>query len=50
MAAVAREYDMWFHVDGAYGAFAATLPDAPPELKALVEHVKETLAIADGDE
>jgi glutamate/tyrosine decarboxylase-like PLP-dependent enzyme len=35
MAAVAREYDMWFHVDGAYGALAALLDDTPPELKGL---------------
>jgi aromatic-L-amino-acid decarboxylase len=26
---------LWFHVDGAYGGFAAALPDAPPDLKAL---------------
>ncbi len=24
-AAICREYDLWFHVDGAYGAFAALL-------------------------
>jgi glutamate/tyrosine decarboxylase-like PLP-dependent enzyme len=37
MAAVAREHDVWFHVDGAYGGFAAMLPDAPPDLKGLSE-------------
>jgi len=37
MAAVAREYDMWFHVDGAYGALAAMLPDASSDLKGLNE-------------
>ncbi len=27
-----RKRDVWFHVDGAYGAFAAMLPDAPVDL------------------
>jgi glutamate/tyrosine decarboxylase-like PLP-dependent enzyme len=35
VGAVAREYGLWFHVDGAYGAPAAALPEAPAELKAL---------------
>lgn len=26
IAAICQEYDLWFHVDGAYGAFAAMLP------------------------
>lgn len=35
IATICREYDVWFHVDGAYGAFAAALPDAPQDLKGL---------------
>jgi aromatic-L-amino-acid/L-tryptophan decarboxylase len=35
ISAICEKNDLWFHVDGAYGAFAATLPDAPEDLKAL---------------
>ncbi len=35
LAALCREQDLWFHVDGAYGALAAALPDAPPDLRGL---------------
>ncbi len=35
LADLCRDEDIWFHVDGAYGAFAAALPDAPAELRAL---------------
>ena len=43
LAAVAREYGIWFHVDGAYGAPAAALPDAPEDLKALA--LADSLAV-----
>ena len=35
LAAVCREEGLWLHVDGAYGAPAASLPEAPPDLRAL---------------
>lgn len=37
IAKVCREEDLWFHVDGAYGGFAAMLPDASSDLRALNE-------------
>jgi aromatic-L-amino-acid/L-tryptophan decarboxylase len=37
IAKICREEDLWFHVDGAYGGFAAMLPNAPSELRGLSE-------------
>jgi glutamate/tyrosine decarboxylase-like PLP-dependent enzyme len=35
VAAVCKNHGIWFHVDGAYGAPAAVLPEASDDLKAL---------------
>ena len=35
IAEVCRREDLWFHVDGAYGAFAALVPDAAKPLGAI---------------
>ena len=37
IAAIAREHNLWFHVDGAYGGFAALLPDASTDFKGLAQ-------------
>jgi aromatic-L-amino-acid decarboxylase len=35
IGALCRERDIWFHVDGAYGGFAAAVPDAGDDLRGL---------------
>jgi glutamate/tyrosine decarboxylase-like PLP-dependent enzyme len=35
IAAICEEHGVWFHVDGAYGGFAAAAPEAPDALRAL---------------
>jgi glutamate/tyrosine decarboxylase-like PLP-dependent enzyme len=43
LAEICRANGLWFHVDGAYGAPAAVLPDAPEELRALA--LADSLAV-----
>jgi aromatic-L-amino-acid decarboxylase len=43
IAAIAREHDLWFHIDGAYGAPAAALPDAGEDLHSL--HLADSIAV-----
>jgi glutamate/tyrosine decarboxylase-like PLP-dependent enzyme len=37
IGAVCREHGVWFHVDGAYGGFAAAAPGASADLRALAD-------------
>jgi aromatic-L-amino-acid decarboxylase len=43
LAAVCREFDLWLHVDGAYGALAAVLLDAPQEFAGM--HEADSVAV-----
>jgi aromatic-L-amino-acid/L-tryptophan decarboxylase len=43
IAAVCRERGVWFHVDGAYGGFAAAVDEAPAELRVL--HLADSVAV-----
>ena len=48
LAAICREYDLWFHVDGAYGAMAAVLLDdkecaVPADLRGI--HEADSVAV-----
>jgi glutamate/tyrosine decarboxylase-like PLP-dependent enzyme len=36
VGAVCREHGVWFHVDGAYGGFAAAVSEAPDDLRGLM--------------
>jgi len=35
VSALCKEYGVWFHVDGAYGGFAAAVPQSPDDLQGL---------------
>ena len=37
IASIARQHGLWFHVDGAYGGFAAVAPNAPADLRGISE-------------
>jgi aromatic-L-amino-acid decarboxylase len=37
IAGVAKQFGCWFHIDGAYGGFAAALPDGPSDLHSFAE-------------
>jgi aromatic-L-amino-acid/L-tryptophan decarboxylase len=43
LAAFCRERKLWFHVDGAYGAFASAVAGAPAELEWL--HLADSVAV-----
>ncbi len=37
IASICRDFDLWFHIDGAYGAPAAVMDDAPGDLAHICE-------------
>jgi aromatic-L-amino-acid decarboxylase len=37
ISSLCKEYDVWFHVDGAYGGFASAVSDAPDDLRGLCQ-------------
>jgi aromatic-L-amino-acid/L-tryptophan decarboxylase len=43
IAAVSRKHDCWFHIDGAYGGFAAALPELKDQFQGL--ELADSLAI-----
>ncbi len=43
IAELCRERGLWFHVDGAYGGFAAAVEESPDDLKAL--HLADSVAV-----
>jgi glutamate/tyrosine decarboxylase-like PLP-dependent enzyme len=43
IAAICRRHDVWFHVDGAYGAVAARVSGAPVDLRAI--HDADSVAV-----
>jgi len=43
IASICKQYDLWFHIDGAYGAFAAVLPEAHEDMK--VFHMADSIAL-----
>jgi len=43
IASVCQEFDIWFHIDGAYGAFAAVLPETNNDMK--VFHLADSISL-----
>lgn len=46
IARICREYDLWFHVDGAYGAVAAALPASSPHAVGDLAGIAEADSVA----